>query len=151
MSDLYSDPLFPPEIPGDLYSITRDNYFAEYMGEMRFRHPIMYYLWYRWWLMRLVPPKCVPYVKKSMCERNINGRYRVYWAAFALHHPVLFFLWTVFRVVFQFVVKLFTLPIKVVLALKSQIVVIGFDNTRAKDELAQKGEDVPSGSIRVIR
>ena len=101
----------------EIYGRLQCYYYAEYLWEFRAKHPIMYYLWYRWWFMQFVPSREVPYVKDHM--RTYKGKHNTVYATLEMYHPVLFFKWLFLCLLFQFVVKFFTAPVKVICALKS--------------------------------
>ena len=99
------------------YSGCADDY-AAYMREFWFRHPIMYLLFYRWWIIRALPKKGLSYSlimwhglndpsndvaalaelkhftaePPPLCKTNL-----ALWARFALYHPIIVFLWIIFR------------------------------------------------------
>jgi len=86
---------------------------AQYMYEMSIRHPVMYFLFYRWWLFMFLHEdqknniaECIKYIR--------DNHSRPYWAEFALYHPVLYCLFWFIISIFEFVVKLFTSPIKII-------------------------------------
>ena len=86
---------------------------AYYLVEMSFRHPIMYFLFYRWW----IPLFLLEEQKENFGERikHIRSTYfRPYWAEFSLRHPVQYCLFWIVFFLFEFIVKLFTAPIKII-------------------------------------
>ena len=86
---------------------------GKYMIEMSFKHPIMYLLWYRWWVPSLLHEDERKRLRQWM-DRSRRYDYRPYWAEFSLYHPVQFlvglFLWRIL----QGIVKLATLPVKII-------------------------------------
>ena len=106
--------------------------YGHYLWEFRARHPIMYYLWYRWWFMRFVPAREVSLVKGAI--RDYKGKHGTPRATFAMYHPILFFVWLVLCFLFQLAVKALTAPVKVIRALK-----VGGGETATVDEL--RGEE----------
>jgi hypothetical protein len=131
---------------------------ARYLADMMFRHPVMYYLWYRWWIPSLLQEeeRTILYNQIDVCRVN----YRPYWIEFSLYHPVLFFLWVL---AFQVFVKFPTFAIKKIcricnchffrLANESGIQAgqctrtraeIGIDKTSIENVLTHKNDDMPS-------
>ena len=90
--------------------------YAEYMVDFRLRHPILYYLGYRWWLMRTIPPESRQLVKIVL--RVYGGREAQTWAVFAKYHPVMYLFGLLLLFIFQPLVKLFTAPVKIICALQ---------------------------------
>jgi len=103
-------------------------YFA-YRNDCRVRHPIMYLLFYRWWILRSMPRKDV----SERCYYSLSGpfeqEYRewdnlsaagcnaknivaAFWARAALYHPILVMLWIFFRTFCKLLEKALTFPIK---------------------------------------
>ena len=84
----------------------------DYMIEMSFRHPIMYFLWYRWWIPTLMSEeyrKDFPTYMKNRREIYVS-----YWAGFAQYHPVLFLWYALPVLFFQGTIKFFSASIKVI-------------------------------------
>jgi hypothetical protein len=73
---------------------------GRYMIEMSFKHPIMYMLWYRWWVPSLLHEDERKHLRHWM-DRSRKCDYRPYWAEFSMHHPIQFivglFLWRIFQ------------------------------------------------------
>jgi hypothetical protein len=82
---------------------------AQYMVEMSFRHPIMYVLWYMWAIPLLLDEDEKPFLHKWIKYHRTRA-FRPYWAEFALYHPVLFCLYWIGGIFFQFLIKLLTTP-----------------------------------------
>lgn len=87
---------------------------AYYLREMSYKHPVLYYLFYRWW----VPMLLTPDERMVFDERKSDEWERPYWAEFSLHHPVQFMLLIVVCRAFQFFskggIKLLTAPVKLI-------------------------------------
>ena len=69
---------------------------AGYLIEMSRRHPIMYWLWYRWWIPSLLHED----ERKKLVQRiesRLRVDYRPYWADFALYHPIQFLMYLLLR------------------------------------------------------
>jgi hypothetical protein len=62
---------------------------ARYLIEMSRRHPVMYWIWYRWWIPSLLHEDEHEKLDHAMkyCKKF---EFRSYWADFALYHPVQF-------------------------------------------------------------
>ena len=86
---------------------------ACYLTEMSFKHPIMYFCFYRWWIPTLLTPN-----ERRAFDELYQWRhrdfYRPYWAEFSSHHPVQFLLLFIVFVLFQSFIKLLTAPVKAV-------------------------------------
>jgi len=84
---------------------------AHYMIEMSFRHPIMYFLFYRWWVPLFLHEG---QREKIVCwiEKLRKSHFRPYWAEFALRHPIQYALFWIVCAPFQFLIKFLTAPIK---------------------------------------
>jgi len=93
--------------------------YAKYMVDFSIRHPIMYFLFYRWWLFYSMRGESREQLTKWIkhwrtCYPHV-GHFRMsFWAAFALYHPVLVLLWIMFRSVLQFAENFVTAPCKAV-------------------------------------
>ena len=80
---------------------------ALYMVQMSFKHPILYFLWYRWWIPSLLHDSERKHV--SLCVREFRkGEYRPYWAEFSLYHPFQFILWLFLFRLFSFLKNRFS-------------------------------------------
>ena len=82
---------------------------GRYMIEMSFKHPIMYILWFRWWIPYLLHKDERKMLREAI-EFSRKYEYRPYWAEFALHHPVLFLVY----LLFQTFIKFLSTPIKII-------------------------------------
>ncbi len=82
---------------------------AKYLVDMSFRYPILYLLWFRWWVPSLLRE---PERKREIRERRLHrARYCLpYWAEFSLYHPILFLVWLFFERLIKFLAR----PIKVI-------------------------------------
>jgi len=86
---------------------------AYYMVEISFRHPVMYFLFYRWWIPFFLHKEEQKKVDKFI--RYIRSVYfRPYWAEFALYHPVQYCLFWIVLSLFEFIIKLFAVPVKII-------------------------------------
>ena len=85
---------------------------ADYMVEMSFRHPVMYFLFYRWWILMFLHENQRKYIGKYI--KRIRSKRLPYWAEFSLYHPIQYCLFWIVISLFEFVVKLFTAPIKII-------------------------------------
>ena len=102
-----------------------DGHYISYMQDMWLRHPIMYILFYRWWLLYSLPVHIRWFL---VLPSAMTGRYSNFmpqWATFALYHPILFVFWLLFYSGFQLVVKCLTAPIQIFRALKPKNTVEG--------------------------
>jgi len=78
---------------------------AHYLYDLCFRHPIMYYLFYRWWVPSLLVPEERARFDEILYHMwRIQWIYTPHWAEFAKYHPVQFMLlllghrvWRLFR------------------------------------------------------
>jgi hypothetical protein len=87
---------------------------AHYLIKMSFRHPIMYFLWYRWWIPFLLQEderNVLPQHIKTLRKED----YGPYWSEFSIHHPVQYLLFLLFILCFQFLIQLLTTPVKIIL------------------------------------
>ena len=90
--------------------------YMRYMAEFSIRHPILYILWYKWWLMYSMPKEMRKHLPTVLrCERR-RLRHPL-WAEFAMHNPLLFLLWLIMYTSFQITVKVVTAPCKVAVRL----------------------------------
>jgi len=94
-----------------LFGKMRENRYVSYMIEFRAKNPIMYAVFYRWWLVRGAPKPIQEHIPRIV---RVGGAYASRWPDFAMHHPVLFFLWLILFASFQFFVKLLTAPIQTI-------------------------------------
>ena len=60
---------------------------AHYMVEMCFRHPVMYFLFYRWWMLWFLHENERKYIGKYI--KRIRAERLPCWAEFALYHPIM--------------------------------------------------------------
>jgi hypothetical protein len=121
---------------------------AKYMVELKLRHPVMYCLFYRWWIPSLLPKnarKLLPYAIHATQQIN----FLPFWAEFAKYHPVLF----AFVFFFQFVVQFLTTPIKTITvgltgkeysAPAMTVVAEGLYDFRVDYELTHQDSNVPA-------
>ena len=103
----------------ELYSLNVSHYHA-FQGEFRIRHPIMYWLFYKWWLeyrVRKYKKGKVPSCGDEWPVYDPTGvyvaPYMVNSTRFALYHPILFLFWLIFRRCCILLEQLLTLPIKI--------------------------------------
>ena len=80
---------------------------AHYLIEMSFKRPIMYLLFYRWW----VPGLLSAVERKRLEQYDFSMLRRSYWAEFSLYHPVQFMLLLFAHRAFQFCVKFLIKPL----------------------------------------
>lgn len=128
------------------FGIMRFVGYAAYISAFRLRHPIMYFLWYRWWLFRFTSPELRQHLAESTHDWKrpfycFTGP-RNYWAAFAMYHPVVFLVRLLWLTCYQFFVQLFSAPVESVCPWKGQVAASG-DVVCVEDEFAQKGDNVP--------
>jgi hypothetical protein len=122
---------------------------AQYLIEMSRQHPIMYWIWYRWWLPLLLHEDEYVYLS-GYVKRFVREKYRPYWADFALYHPIQFVVFLFLRYAFHAIKKFMSFLIKIV---GSRLVKL---RTAAKedvnevlinDEFVEKKSDVPSDDV----
>ena len=70
------------------------------MHEMRVRHPIAYYLWYKWWLPTLLTKEERERLPHAWNESHVVSEY---WTQFALYHPFSYLVVLLFQVVIKHV------------------------------------------------
>jgi len=113
---------------------------AQYMIEMSRKHPIMYWLWYRWWVPSLLHEderKRLDSWQKVLLE----FKYNPYWADFSMYHPVQFLVFLLLRNACKFFVNSLTTPIKIIGRLswtKNTVLSKEINNLRVKDELVEQ-------------
>ena len=110
-----------------------------YLAEMSRRHPIMYWLWFRWWIPTLLHED----ERKRLNDFCIDHEFRPYWADFALYRPVQFLVFLFLRRCVQtfakIYVKLLSAPIKAI----SRILKVypsrkdNTDNVRRNDKIVE--------------
>ena len=110
---------------------------ACYLVEMKASHPIMYFLWFRWWIPTLLHEdereKLDHYVK--VCSQTT---YRSFWAEFSMHHPVQFLLYYLAVFLFQRLIKFLTAPVKMInRTVKPQSTKNGFGDVLIEDKLVK--------------
>ena len=137
--------------PGVLFQEGSAEVHAPYLLEMKAKHPIMYWLWYRWWIPSLLQPDERKQLKCSLVYYR-KYKFRPYWADFALYHPVQFlvYLLLVYTVtlIAKFCKKLFATPIQIVFgSSKIKTSKNGIDNILVENILVKKSSDVPSDVI----
>jgi hypothetical protein len=75
--------------PGYAFQCGCAHMHARYLIEMSRRHPIMYWVWYRWWI-----PSLLHEDERRLLDWKLRNckqfEFRPYWADFALYHPVQF-------------------------------------------------------------
>jgi hypothetical protein len=87
--------------------------YFQYLRDFRVRHPIMYLLFYRWWIIYRMPRKeavnqtfeqaFATEMKYNDGSAGCDGLIKMaFWARFALFYPITVFLWIVFRTVCKF-------------------------------------------------
>lgn len=95
--------------------------YARYMIEMSFKHPIMYLLFFHWWIPSLLhkdeydglDPRWRPGIK-TWVKQLRKTDYKPYWAEFSLYHPIQFLVFLLAIRIFQGIVKFLTGFIKVI-------------------------------------
>ena len=86
---------------------------AHYLYEFSFKHPILCYLFYRWWLPTLLTPEDRERFYEAWYNHYmVKELYRPYWAEFNYHHPVQFLLLFGLYSLFQFAVMSLTRLVK---------------------------------------
>ena len=120
---------------------------AKYMIEMSFRYPIMYLLWYRWWIPSLLHED----ERKRLSEWIDYSRkyeYRPYWAEFSAHHPILF-VWVLFILI---VVKFLSAPIKIIgRCFKCRSVKNSSEDIEVENVFIEQNRDMPLEEIGIMR
>jgi len=109
---------------------------VKYLIEMSRRHPIMYWIWYRWWIPSLLHAD----ERKKLDNFTLEHEFRPYWADFALYHPVQFLVFLFLRQVFQAFVKPLTSFVKIVgthRLWKFHVAKDGTDDMLIKDKLVE--------------
>ena len=101
------------DLPEHLEHMASVGSLVAYSLEMSFRHPILYFLFYRWWVRLGCPPKYRPLLIGEYYYQR-TYRYRTYWTEFSLYHPVQYMLLLFVVTVFKFLIKCLTAPIKAV-------------------------------------
>ena len=98
---------------GELFQVGSAKAHADYLIEMKAKHPIMYFLWFRWWIPSLLHDderkQLDHYIK--ICRKH---RHRSYWAEFAMYHPVQYLLYVLTVLFFQGFIKYLPTPVKVI-------------------------------------
>jgi hypothetical protein len=82
----------------EMFNRTDDYCYIEYMCDFRSRHPILFWLFYRWWFLLSVDKNLRQYLVKEMKLRRSP---EFSWHVYAIYHPVLFLLWLALYTVFQ--------------------------------------------------
>jgi hypothetical protein len=90
----------------DLLDYVKDTRYAAYIAEFRLKHPVLYFMGYKWYFYWSAPRSIRKYLPKLIVSHT--GGHETYWASFAMQHPVLFLLLSGF----QFFKKNLTAPIK---------------------------------------
>jgi len=106
-----------------------------YLKAMSFKHPIMYILFYRWWIPMLLSPQEREYLNGKYQEYYEDHLYfeRPYWVEFSSHHPVQFFLLYLVWLTCLGFVKLLTAPVKIVRRMFKGDVFQGVETTDVSD------------------
>ena len=129
---------------------------AGYLIEMSRRHPIMYWIWYRWWVPLLLHKD-----ERQRLDGHVESRqrfgFRPYWADFALYHPVQFLVFLLLRspclwILNQPVVVSLTAPIKIIgRVLKLCPSKNSIDNIPVEHVFVEEDSNVPSDAIIIKR
>jgi len=118
-----------------------DEMYVIYMLDFKVRHPIMWLLWYRWWLLYSLP-------KELRQERMAQLRYccltHRFGMEFAIQHPILSLVWMLIYPIFKLVVKLFTAPVKAIFPAKGEVCEVRCGDIRSDDEFANNDAKVPT-------
>ena len=85
----------------EMFNRTDDYCYIEYMCDFRYRHPVMFWLFYRWWFLLSVEKPLRPYLIKEMKARRSP---KFPWHVYAIYHPVLFLMWLAMYTVFQCII-----------------------------------------------
>jgi hypothetical protein len=86
---------------------------AKYLIEMSRRHPIMYWCWYRHWMLSLLHEEEHKKIDQCM-KKYLDYDYRPFWADFALYHPIQFLVFLFVRNIFQLMKKFTSFLVNVV-------------------------------------
>jgi hypothetical protein len=134
--------------PGVLFQEGSAYMHAPYLLEMKAKHPIMYWLWYRWWIPSLLQPDEREQLKCSLVYYR-RFKFRPYWADFALYHPVQFLVYLLLVHTIQstsnICKKLFSTPVQIVFgSLKISAPKNGVDNILDENIFVEKSSNVPS-------
>jgi hypothetical protein len=114
---------YPDETPydhggGEIFWKGSSYAHAAYLVDMRLKHPILYFLWYRWWVMWLLHEDELRSLTEHM-QYIHQKKYNPTWVYFSGEHPVLFLFYLLFHFTFQTMVKFFSTPRKIVNRLHS--------------------------------
>ena len=114
---------------------------ARYLIEMSFKHPIMYVLWYRWWIVSLIHKDDRTGFELRL--KTYRSYYRPYWAEFSSHHPIQYVIFLLLHLlVLQTAVKLLTSLVKIVSRFLEQCVCCftkkTLDQTAVDNEFVEK-------------
>jgi len=116
---------------------------ADYLTEMKARHPIMYFCWYRWWIPTLLHEDERKDLDHYMhvCRQY---RHRPFWAEFSMFHPVQYLLFFLSALLFQSAIKCLTAPIKVFKRVfPPPVTEDGLKNVLLNQELVEQNSNVP--------
>jgi len=128
---------------------------VRYMIEMSRRHPVLYWIWYRWWIPSLLHEDERKRLDhwRTLC---LKYEFRPYWADFALYHPVQFLmfllLWRTLRIklIIEFPVKLFTIAIKKIGRIgRDRCTKDSTDYMRTKDKLVIQDGNMSSNGVAI--
>jgi len=97
--------------------------YVEYMLDFSTKHPVFYWLFYRWWLMRAVPKELRPFIPRLIRLKREQFQYRLD-HEFALKHPLLFLTKLVTYSLFKIGVKTLTASVKVLQSFRKHRVVV---------------------------
>ena len=114
---------------------------AKYLVEMSFKHPVMYFMFYRWF----IPLTLHKNDRQGLTEMVRHYRkydYLPFWAEFSQYHPVLGMLY----LIFQGFICILTRPVQQTVGIAGQTEGqrIGNGVAFTYDKLAQKNSDMPS-------
>ena len=114
--DLKEQPLPDLLSADELSRIVGNRDYADYLADFSFRHPVMWFLFYRWWFLLAMPKELRAPLIRLVRSRTQNKSYiRPYrWQVVLLHNPVLFLVWIVLFSGFKFLVKFLTSSSRVI-------------------------------------
>jgi len=95
---------------GELLDIVGPYRYARYLREFYIRHPLMWFLFYRWWFLWAAPKEMRPGLLQHIRTDHADAPF---WKDFVSHHPVLFILWLAVRTLFQLFVNIQAASLKI--------------------------------------
>jgi len=113
---------------------------ADFMVKMSVKHPVAFYLWYRWWIPLLVSVEERKKIPREFCLRSSSEYGGAYWRDFALCHPFLV-LWVL---LFQSVIQYLTTSVKMLVwRVKSPVAKDTFNDILLDEKFVKQDSDVP--------